>query len=112
MVNALDRRLMRRASVTSCGKVPCSRYLRKGLVQDGPLGAAGSSSSFALLPSLSATGFAVATWAGAFTLPTSAATAGARVLVLIDLWPILSRKTPGGIGPRVDPMFASLSASV
>src|SRR5664279_4501260 len=30
---------------------------------------------------------------------------------LIDRWSIASRNTPGGMGARVDPMLASLSAS-
>src|SRR3954468_3833575 len=100
--------MMRQAYVTSCGKVPLIRNLRNGFVQAGPSGEAGSASSAASLH-VSSIGFAAATCAGLLVLSSYATTSGASGLVLIDLWLMLSRKTLGGIGPRVDPMFASSS---
>src|SRR4051812_44479409 len=41
-VNALDRRLMRRASTTSSGRVPSIRNRRNGFAQAGPSSAVGS----------------------------------------------------------------------
>ena len=110
-VNALDRRLMRRASVTSCGRVPSIRNRRNGFAQAGPSSAAGSASSTTCML-VSLAGFAAATCAGSLVLSSSTTASGATALVLIDLWLMLSRKTPGGTGPRVDPMFASSSASL
>ena len=57
-------------------------------------------------------GLADATCAGSVASSPSATASGAAAYTLMDLWLMLSRKTPGGIGPRVDPMFASSSASV
>src|SRR4051812_14043968 len=109
IVNALDRRLMRQASTTYCGRVPSIRNRRNGFVQAGPSGAAGSASSTAWLL-VSSVGFTAATCAGSLVSSSSATASGASALVLIDLWLMLSRKTPGGIGPRVDPMFATSAA--
>src|SRR4051812_45973605 len=109
-VNALDRRLMRRASETSCGSVPSIRNRRNGFVHAGPSSAVGSAGSTAwlLLPS---DGLADATCAGS-VVSSSTTALGDAVFILMDLWLMLSRKTPGGTGPRVEPMFASSSASV
>src|ERR1043165_9856970 len=110
-VNALERLLMRRASATSCGSVPSIMNRRNGFAQAGP------SSSPIVAPSgvlvlVSSDGLADATCVGPVASTPSSAASSAAVGVLTDLWLMLSRKTPGGIGPRVDPMFASSSASV
>src|ERR1041385_4859623 len=110
-MNALDRRLMLRASATSCGRVPSIRNRRKGFAQAGSSSVAGSTASVAWLLVPSAVLLA-ATYAGSFVSSSSATALGAAGFTLIDLWLMLSRKTPGGIGPRFDPMFASSSASV
>src|SRR4051812_1448811 len=109
-VNALDQRLMRRASATSCGRVPSIRNRRNSFVHAGPSSAVGSvgSTSWMLLPSDELTD---ATCAGSVVLSSSAAS-GAAAFTLMDLWLMLSRKTPGGTSPQVEPMFASSSASV
>ena len=48
--NALDRRLMRRASATSCGGVPSIRNRRNGFAQTGPSSSVGAVLSGVLLP--------------------------------------------------------------
>ena len=110
-VNALDRLLMRLASATSCGSVPSIMNRRKGFAQAGLSSSSGAklSSGLASVPS---DGLADATCAGSVASSPSTAVSGAAAGVLMDLWFMLSRKTPGGTGPRVEPMFASSSASV
>src|SRR4051812_19608405 len=100
MVKALDRRLIRRASATSCGKILRVRYLRKGLVHAGPSGIVSSYSVAMMLTSSLLAWFAVATCSGLVPFSASMFAGCSVVLVLIDLWFMLSRKTPGGIGPR------------
>src|SRR4051812_20990655 len=110
-VNALDLLLMRRASATSCGSVPSTMNRRKGFAQAGP----SSSSCTELSGGLALVPFdrlADATCAGSVASSPSATASGAATGVLMDLWLMLSRKTLGGIGPRVDPMFVSSLASV
>src|SRR3954465_7622106 len=87
-VNALDCRLTRRASATSCGRVPSIRNRRNGFAQSGPSSAAGSASSTAWLL-VSSAGFAVATCAGSRVSSSSATASGATDFVLIDLWLML-----------------------
>src|ERR1041385_6694031 len=101
-VNALDRRLMRRASAASCGRVPSTRNRRKGLAQAGSSSAAGSSTSIAWLFVPSAA-LVAATCAGSFVSSSSATTLGSAGFVFIDLWFMLSRTMYGGFVPRVDP---------
>src|ERR1041385_596146 len=84
-VNALDRRLMRRASATSCGRVPSTRNRRKGLAQAGSLGAAGAASSTALLASSLTIGFAAATCAGSLVLSSSEVASGASSLGVLAI---------------------------
>src|SRR3954470_19651990 len=110
-VNALDRRLMRRASATSCGSVPSIRNRRNGFAQVGPSSSVGSVLS-GVLVRVSSDGLVVATCAGLVGSSPSATASGAAAFTLMDLWLMLSRKTPGGTGPRVEPMFASSLASV
>src|SRR4051812_46754689 len=109
-VNALDRRLMRRASVTSCKSVPSIRNRRNGFVHAGPSSDVGSidSTAWLLLPS---DGLTDATCAGS-VVSSSTVASGVVVFTLMDLWLTLSRKTSGGTGPRAEPMFVSSSASV
>src|SRR4051812_15804753 len=110
-VNALDRRLMRRTSATSCGSVPSIMNRRNGFAQAGP----SSSTRTALLGALvlvSSDGLVVATCAGSVESSLSLTASGAVACTFMDLWMMLYRKTPGGTGPRVEPMFASSSASV
>src|ERR1041385_8602533 len=101
---------MRRASETSCANVPSIRNQRNDLVHAGPSSSVGSvgSTAWLLLPS---DGLVDATCAGS-VVSSSTAASGAAVFILMDLWLMLSRKTPVGSGPRGEPMFASLSASV
>src|ERR1044071_4109507 len=89
-VNALDRRLMRRASETSCGSVPSIRNRRNGFVHAGPSSAVGSvgSTAWLLLPS---DGLDEATCAGS-VVSSSTAASGAAIFSLLDLWLMLSRK--------------------
>src|SRR4051812_9606578 len=110
-VNALDHRLMRRASATSCGSVPSIRNQRNGFAQIGPSRTIGAvlSGVMVLVPFDS---LATATCARSVASSASTTALGADACTLMDLWLMLSRKTPGGIGPRVEPMFASSSASV
>src|SRR4051812_14747355 len=110
-VNALDNRLMRLASATSCGSVPSIRNRRNGFAQAGPSSSDGAvlSGVLVLVPS---DGLVDATCVGSVASSPSTTASGAAAGTLMDLWLMLSRKTPGGIGPRVDPMFASSSASV
>src|ERR1041385_6686889 len=86
-VNALDRRLMRRASETSCGSVPSIRNRRNSFVHAGPSSAVGSVgwTSWLLLPS---DGFADATCAGS-VVSSSAAASGVAGFSLMDLWLML-----------------------
>src|ERR1041385_766911 len=109
-VNALDRRLMCRASETSCGSVPSIRNRRNSLVHAGPSSGVGSVGLTSWLL-LSLDGLVDATCAG-FVVSSSTAASGAAGFSLMDLWLMLSRKTSGGTGPRVEPMYASSSASV
>src|ERR1041384_3397003 len=110
-VSALDRRLMRRASATSCGSVPSIRNRRNGFAQTGP-----SSSVEAVLLGVlvlvPSDGLAAATCARSAESSPSTTASGAAACTLMDRWLMLSRKTPGGTGPLVEPMFASSSASV
>ena len=110
-VNALDQRLMRRASATSCGSVPSIRNRRNGFAQTGPSSSVGAALSgvLVLVPS---DGLAAATCARSVESSLSATASGAAACTLMDLWLMLSRKMSGGIGPRVEPMFASSSAFV
>ena len=110
-VNALDRRLMRRASATSCGSVPSIRNRRNGFAQTGPSSSDGVvlSGVLVLVPS---DGLADATCAGSVASSPSTTASGAAAGTLMDLWLMLSRKMPGGTGPRVEPMFANSSASM
>src|ERR1043165_7182442 len=103
-VNALDRLLMRRASGTSCGNVPSIMNRRKGFAQVGPSSSAGTELSgvLVLVPS---DRLADATCAGFVASSPSTTASGAAAGTLMDLWMMLLRKTPGVIGPRVDPMF-------
>src|ERR1043165_7058353 len=110
-VNALDRWLMRRDSATSCGSVPSIRNRRNGFSQTGTSSSVGAVLSGVLVLVPSAV-LADATCVGSVASSSSTTASGASAGTLMDLWLMLSRKTPGGIGPRVDPMFASSSASV
>src|SRR3954470_11172485 len=110
-VNALDRRLMHRASATSCGSVPSIRNRRNGFAQAGPSSSVGTALSGALVL-VSSDGLAAATCAGSVESSPSLTASGVAACTLMDLWLMPSRKTPGGTGPRVEPMFASSSASV
>ena len=75
-VNALDRRLMRRASATSCGSVPSIRNRRNGFAQMGPSSSVGAvlSGVLALVPS---DGLADATCAGSVASSPSTTASGA-----------------------------------
>ena len=106
-VNALDRLLMRRASATSCGSVPSIRNRRNGFAQTGPSSSVGAVLSGVLVLVLSDV-----TCAGSVASSPSTTASGVAAGTLMDLWLMLSRKTPGGIVPQVDPMFASSFASV
>ena len=110
-VNALDRRLMRRASATSCDSVPSIKNRRNSFAQTGPSSSVGTvlSGVLVLVPS---DGLVDATCARSVASSPSSTASGAAACTLMDLLLMLSRKTLGGIGPRVKPMFASLSASV
>src|SRR3954469_13740066 len=110
-VNAFDRRLMRRASATSCGSVPSIRNQRNGFAQTGPSSSVWTALSgvLVLVPSDE---LAAATCARSVESSPSTTASGVAACTLMDFWLMLSRKTPGGIGPRVEPMFASSSASV
>src|SRR4051812_47263819 len=110
-VNALDQRLMRRASATSCGSVPSIRNRRNGFAQTGPSISVGAVLS-GVLVRVSSDGLAAATCARSVESSPSMADSSAAACTLMDLWLMLSRKTPGGTGPLVEPMFASSSASV
>ena len=110
-VNALDRRLMCRASATSCGSVPSIRNRRIGFSQTGPSSSVGTA-LLGLLVLVSSDGLAAATYTRSVESSSSTTASGAAAYTLMDLWLMLSRKTLGGIGPQVDPMFASSSASV
>src|SRR3954468_17035823 len=83
-VNGLDRRLMRRASATSCGRVPSIRNRRNGFAQAGPSSADGSASSTAWLL-VSSVGFAAATCDGSRVSSFSATASSATAFVFIDL---------------------------
>src|SRR4051812_5082005 len=109
-VNALDRRLMRRASATSSGRVPSIKNRRNGFVQARPSSVVGSvdSTAWLMLPS---DGLIAASCASSM-VSSSTSALGAAAFILMDLLLMLSRKTPGGTGSRVEPMFASSSASV
>src|ERR1041384_1506456 len=109
-VNDLERLLMRRASATSCGSVRSIMNRRNGFAQAGPSRLPVVAPS-GVLVLVSSDGLADATCAGSVVSSPSSAASSAAAGVLMDLWLMLSRKTPGGIGPRVDPMFASSSAS-
>src|ERR1041385_3303329 len=110
-VNALDRRLMRRASATSCGSVPLIKNRRNGFVQTGPSNSVGVvlPGVLVLVPS---DGVAAATCVIYVASLSSTTASGVAACTLMDLHVMLSRKTPGGTGARVEPMFASSSASV
>ena len=110
-VNALDRRLMRRASATSCGSVPSIRNRRNGFAQTGPSSFVGTVLS-GVLVQVSSDGLDAATCARSVESSPSTTASGAAAYTLMDLWLMLSRKTLGGTGPRVEPMFTSSSASV
>src|SRR4051812_7314691 len=99
-VNALDRRLMRRASATSCGIMPSIMYRRNGFSQDRPSSVVRSVASIGWLL-VSSTVLAAATCVGSFVSSSSADASGVVAFILIDLWMMLSRNTPGGTGPRV-----------
>src|SRR4051812_47563459 len=83
-VNALDCRLMRRASATSCVRVPSINNRRNGLAQDGPSSAVGSAVSTAWLL-VSSAGLAAATCAGSLVSLSSVTASGAAAFILIDL---------------------------
>src|SRR4051812_42109250 len=110
-VNALDRRLMRRASAMSCGSVPSIRNQRNGFVQTGPSNSVRAvlSDVLVLVPS---DGVAAATCVISVASLPSRTASGVAACTLMDLRLMLSSKTPGGTGARVEPMFASSSASV
>src|SRR3954470_20766537 len=91
--------------------MPSIRNRRNGFVHAGPSSAVGAVVS-GVRVLVSSDGYAAATCAGAVESSSSAAASGAAAFVLMDLWLMLLRKTPGGTGPRVEPMFASSSASV
>ena len=102
---------MRRASATSCGSVPSIRNRRNGFVHAGPSNFVGTVLS-GVLVQVSSDGLTAATCVGSVGSSPSTTASGAAAFTLMDLWIMLSRKTPGGTGPRVEPMFASSSASV
>src|ERR1043165_2075257 len=110
-VNALDRRLMRRASATSCGCVPSVRNRGDGFAQTGPSSSVGTALS-GVLVLVSSDGLAAATCTRSVESSQSTTVSGAAASTLMDLWLLLSRKPPGGTSPRVELMFASSSASV
>src|SRR3954468_18141362 len=110
-VNALDRRLMRQASAKFWGSLPSIRNRRNGFVHAGPSSAVGAVAS-GVRVQVSSAGFVAATCADSVGLSSSSVASGAAAFILMDLWLMLSRKTPGGTGPRVEPMFASSSAYV
>ena len=83
-VNALDRRLMRRASATSCGRVPSIRNQRNGFVNAGPSSAVGTVVS-GVLVQVSSDGLAAATYAGSVESSSSADASGVAAFILIDL---------------------------
>src|ERR1041385_2597483 len=110
-VNTLDRPLMRRASAMSCGSVPSIKNRRNGFVQTGPSNSVGAvlSDVMVLVPS---DRVAAATCAISVASSPSATALGVASYTLMDLRLMLSRKTPGGTGALVEPMFTSSSASV
>ena len=83
IVNALDRRLMRRASATSCGSVPSIRNLRNGFAQTGPLSSIGAvlSGALVLVPS---DGLAAATCARSVESSPSTTASGVAACTLMD----------------------------
>src|ERR1041384_3296442 len=87
-VNALDRRLMRRASATSRGSVPSIRNRRNVFAQTGPSSSVGVVLS-GVLVLMSSDGLADATCAGAAAPSPSSTVTGAGILT--DLWLMLLR---------------------
>src|ERR1041384_3462669 len=75
-VNALDRRLMRRASATSCGSVPSIRNRRNGFVHAGPSSSVGTVLSGVLMQ-VPSDGLAAATCAGSVESSPSATASSA-----------------------------------
>src|SRR5664279_2505232 len=104
IVYAFERRTICRASVLSSGSSPRNMYERNGCVQVGST-------------SITCSGVGSSAVAGASesVVAASGGVAGLSeqtgFLALIDHWSTASRNTPGGMGARVDPMLASLSAS-
>ena len=92
------------------------------MVHTGPSGSADSgfasaaSGGFVSAEAATATFLGVvgaSCFVGATILSSSVEVGGSRGFSgLMECQPMLSRKTPRGTGPRVDPMFASSSASV
>ena len=83
-VNALDRRLMRRASAMSCGSIPSIRNRRNGFVQTGPSSSVGTALS-GVLVLVSSDGLSAATCARSVESSPSTTASGATACTLMDL---------------------------